>query len=335
MTILSEYNTDIKKPKKVEQDDSLKASLENYNNIVKRLSKQSVEKHFEAYVDIDWDSTENTVDPEDARWELFFVDPLRRSDWYNGLTQKEQRKAGITRIATVMRIGWEFENLLQRGLLQAAFRLPNGAPEFRYIHHEVIEESHHSMMFQEFVNRTGLKVKGMPVYLKFLAETVVLPTQKLFPALFFFFVLGGEDPIDHMQRTELKNGNPPELVKQIMKIHVTEEARHISFARQTLKVSVPQLSKLRRGILSVLVPGQMAIMVRLMVYPSSNFRKLNSVPIKEYLKSVRSLDSRQLVKDAASKPRKLATDLGLMNPIAKLVWKATGLFDDNIVLSDD
>jgi hypothetical protein len=216
---------------------------------------------------------------------------------------------------------------LQRDLLQTAFRLANGSPEFRYIHHEVIEESHHSMMFQELVNRTGLKVKGMPGYLKLLAEKVVLPMQKIFPQLFFFFVLGGEDPIDHMQRTELRYGNPPELIKQIMKIHVTEEARHISFARQTLKLTVPDLSKFRRAILSLLVPGLMAIMVRLMVYPSANFRKINSVPFKDYVESIRSPQSRQLLKDAASKPRKLVTELGLMNPVAKIIWEVTGLWD--------
>ena len=67
----------------------------------------------------------------------------------------------------------QFENLLQRGLLSYAFRLPNGAPEYRYLHHEIIEESQHSLMFQELVNRSGLPVKGMPLGLRALASTRV------------------------------------------------------------------------------------------------------------------------------------------------------------------
>ena len=57
-----------------------------------------------------------------------------------------------------MKAGLQFESVLKRGLLEYAFRLPDGVPEFRYAYHEVIEEAQHSLMFQEFVNRAGLDV---------------------------------------------------------------------------------------------------------------------------------------------------------------------------------
>src|SRR3989454_8600620 len=34
------------------------------------------------------------------------------------------------------------------------------SPEFRYVYHEVIEEAQHSLMFQEFVNRSGFDIPG-------------------------------------------------------------------------------------------------------------------------------------------------------------------------------
>ena len=93
--------------------------------------------------------------------------------------------------------------MLKRGLLEFALALPNGAPEFRYAYHEVIEEAQHSLMFQEFVNRTGFDVPGLAV----VGAARVAPRRdrigRRFPALFFVFVLGGEDPIDHVQRTAL------------------------------------------------------------------------------------------------------------------------------------
>ncbi len=61
-----------------------------------------------------------------------------------------------------MKIGVQFENLLKRGLLAYALPLPNGSSEFRYVYHEVIEEGHHGMMFQEFVNRSGMPIPGLP-----------------------------------------------------------------------------------------------------------------------------------------------------------------------------
>jgi hypothetical protein len=60
-----------------------------------------------------------------------------------------------------MKIGYEFESVLKRGLLEYAAKLPSGSPEFRYVYHEVIEEAQHSLMFHEFVNRTGFDIKGL------------------------------------------------------------------------------------------------------------------------------------------------------------------------------
>src|SRR5581483_4674950 len=120
--------------------------------IVARLSRQSVAKHFDAYEDVPWDEPGYAIDPDDPRWRLPAFDALGQTDWYRSQPESVQSRVALHRIATCMRVGWEFENVLQRGLLSYAMRLPNGAPEFRYLHHEVVEESQHTMMFQEFVN---------------------------------------------------------------------------------------------------------------------------------------------------------------------------------------
>src|SRR5437762_13103382 len=92
-----------------------------------------------------------------------------------------------------MKIGTQFENVLQRGLLEFAWTLPNGAPEFRYVYHEVIEEGQHSLMFQEVVNRTGFDVAGLGFLDRLGARRVIAPARR-FPALVVALQLGGEDP---------------------------------------------------------------------------------------------------------------------------------------------
>src|SRR5262249_55266600 len=129
---------------------------------VARLSRQAADKHFDAYGDVDWDAAGMAVDPADPRWVLWDVDPLADTAWYRAQPADVQARIGLSRVAVGMRTGWEFENVLQRGLLAYAYRLPNGRPEFRFLHHEVAEESQHTMMFQEFVDRTGLPVIGLP-----------------------------------------------------------------------------------------------------------------------------------------------------------------------------
>src|SRR5437762_5546000 len=132
-----------------------------YQHLLRRLSHQSVVKHFDAYADIDWEAEDYRIDPEDPRWELGSDDVLGATAWYCAQPQAARARLGLHLVATKMKIGTQFENVLQRGLLEFAWTLPNGAPEFRYVYHEVIEDGQHSLMFQEFVNRTGFDVAGL------------------------------------------------------------------------------------------------------------------------------------------------------------------------------
>ena len=294
-----------------------------------RLNKLSVERHFDAYADIDWDGERLTFDPADPRFELAAIDPLRHTGWYAAQPPEVRSSVACYRWAACMKTGWHFENLLQRGLLRHAFELPNGAPEFRYLHHEIIEESQHTLMFQEFVNRSGLPVRGMPRFLRRLAEWFVVPLARVFPTLFFLFVLGGEDPVDHLQRRVLSDPDTTlhPLVERIMRIHTTEEARHLSFARKYLERRVPELGRLRRLELALLAPVVLGVMARLMLQPTGDLVSHFGVPADVVRAANRSRAGRRLLKDSVAKTRKLFRELGLITPASKALWKAAGLWD--------
>src|SRR5438132_1774161 len=160
-----------------------------YQGLIARLSHQSVVKHFDAYADVAWDAPEMRIDPEDPRWELSDDNPLGGTAWYKSQPQGVRARMGLHGIVSNMKTGLEFESVLKRGLLEYASTLPNGAPEFRYAYHEVIEEAQHSLMFQEFVNRSGIDVAGMPPLIQF-GSRMVVKLGRRFPTLFFLFVLG-------------------------------------------------------------------------------------------------------------------------------------------------
>jgi hypothetical protein len=300
-------------------------TAEAFDAIVARLSRQSVAKHFDAYTDVDWDNPDFAVDAADPRWQLWESDGLGNTDWYKAQTPELQSRIALHRMAAAMRIGWQFENILQRGLLSYVFNLPNGANEFRYLHHEIIEESQHTLMFQEFVNRTGLPVEGMPRLITFIAEKVVIRLSRSNPALFFIFVLGGEDPVDHMQRTRLRSGVNHPLLERIMRIHVTEEARHISFARNYLKTEVPKLSRFHRARIALRAPILYGVMTRLMCDPPAQLARTYGIPGSAMAAARRDPDHKALIAAAASKPRKLCTDLGLVNRWTAPLWDLMGL----------
>lgn len=302
---------------------------EKLGPLIERLNRQSVEKRHDAYVDVAWDDPELAIGPEDPRCGLFEFDPLAHTDWYRAQQPEVQSRIGLHRLCAAFKVGMQFENLLQRGLLANAFRLPNGAPEFRYLHHEVIEESQHSMMFQELVNRSGLPVAGMPRWLRFTAPVAVPVINRLFPEQFFMLVLGGEDPVDYLQRRQLREGTTHPLVERIMKIHVIEEARHIAFARTYLTDLVPTLSAPRRHALAIRTPLVLWIMAPLMVDPTTELHREHGVPKAVLAEARNSCEGRRLRMESVAKIRRLCRELDLMGPVARRVWKRCGLWEDD------
>ena len=299
----------------------------NYQALVGRLSKQSVEKHFNPFTDIDWDHPDLAIDVADPRWAAFAEVMFGRTAWFHSLSEAEQSRLGLYRIAAAMKLGLEFENILKRGLLEYAFKLPNGAPEFRYLYHETIEEAYHGLMFQEFVNRTGLPIRGLSRWEKVGSRNVV-GLARWFPSLFFLFVLGGEDPIDYTQRKVLREGTPHPLVERIMRIHVTEEARHLSFARHHLKHEVPKLKRRQRVRLSIAAPILLGQMAQQMLLPPPQLVKEFQIPKETLAELKRSPEAKEAVCDSLGKVRKLCVELGLVNRFTVRLWKANHIWAD-------
>ncbi len=300
---------------------------ETFPQLVARLSHQSVVKHFDAYADIAWDSDEFRIDPTDPRWQLGPDDVLGASAWYQAQPLEVRTRLGLHMMAHLMKNGLQFEGVLKQGLLAFAADLPNRSPEFRYVYHEVIEEAQHSLMFQEFVNRSGFDIPGLTGWHRLVSRRVPM-LARLFPELFFVFVLGGEDPIDHVQRRALRREPPTHpLLRRIMQIHVTEEARHLCFARQYLKERVPRLGRVRRAVLALMTPVVLAIMAQIMMRPSSQIVRDYRIP-RRVIGEVYGHNPAHRANTLAAldKVRTLSTELGLLTPAAQRLWQLLGIW---------
>jgi P-aminobenzoate N-oxygenase AurF len=250
-----------------------------YPALLTRLSEMSVKKQFDPFRDIDWDTAENRVDLDDPRLALPSVNPLAATAWYRGLAPKDQIRLGIEHTAQVLKYGIGFEALLSRGLLRFSQTVPNRSPEFRYAMHEVVEEGRHSLMFQELVDRLGSEPQTVTGFVRF-ANDRIERTGRTAPCFFMFCVLAGEIFIDQFNREILaldrKNVHP--LVRRIMQIHVTEEARHVCFAEQYLRQHLPKASNLQRAAISYLVPVILADTPRMMLQPDRRLRRMFRIP---------------------------------------------------------
>src|SRR5918996_78730 len=322
MTMTTTVTTDTDRFDEEQQAD-------RFGDLLRRLSRQSVAKHFDAYADVPWDDPDYAIDPTDPRWELPADSALGGTGWYRSLPADTRARLGLHDVASKMKAGLQFENVLKRGLLEYAWRLPDDSPEFRYAYHEVIEEAQHSLMFQEFVNRAGLETPGLTWDMRLGTRNVIRMARR-FPALFFVFVLGGEDPIDHLQRSVLRSGDELHpLLERIMRIHITEEARHLSFARCYLRTHVPGLPARQRRAIAVRAPLILGQMAGVMMRPPRHLVRTYDIP-RPVLRQAYGpgTPSRQQVKDSLRKVRHLLVELGLVTPTTKRLWRRFDLWDD-------
>ena len=222
-----------------------------------------------------------------------------------------------------MKSGVIFDYVLKRGLLEFTSGLPTGSPDFRYCYHETIEEAQHSLMFQEFINRTGFTIPPLNGLERRGADFVV-KHARTFPELFFIFVLAGEHPIDYVQRQTLRKNreqtHPTDSA--IMHIHVTEEARHISFARHTLCKAVPKLSSSRRARLGLCVPLILGLIGKIMMEASPSVAREYNIPREVVAAAYRKNPiHRERVYEASNKLFELCNELGLVNRWSLRLWK--------------
>ncbi|CAM3584291.1 AurF N-oxygenase family protein [Smaragdicoccus niigatensis] len=299
---------------------------QTYHERLRTLSEGSVHRSFDAYKDIDWDNPDWAVDPTDARWVLPKADPLGGHAWYLAQPLEKQIAIGMWRQANIARVGLHFEQLLIRGFMQYNFGLENGNPEFRYITHESAEECNHSMMFQEMVNRIGADVPGMDPISRLLTMAI-WPAVSFFPEWFFIMILGGEEPIDHLQKEILRGSDTMHpMVTRVMQIHVAEEARHISFAHEYIKLNVPKAGFIKKAALSVLMPATFRVMAEMIATPPRQFREEFDIPAEVINELYWSGETgKSTLQGIFGDVRALAHEAGLINPVSKLVWKVLGI----------
>jgi hypothetical protein len=289
---------------------------------IDRLNALSAGRGSDAYVDVAWDDPEMAIGSDDDRLRLAPFDPLASTEWYRNLPAERKVLVGAWRTATMFRTGAHFENVLQQALLHRALYHPGRGPEYRYLHHEVIEESQHTLMFNEVVERIGLPALGMPRWLRRFSEMTVPVLARHDPAAFFMVVLSGEDPVDHYQRRFLAAGVSHPLVEKVIRIHVAEEARHVSFARISLETSVAGLSRGRRWLLSVTTPVNLALSARIMLVPPREMARGLGVSHRSLTSAYRGQEGRRFLAECVDRPRRLAEDLGLSSRTGRLLWRA-------------
>ena len=178
---------------------------------------------------------------------------------------------------------YEFVNFIQAGLwleglfverLSKALKHTESLTEYAYSLHEIREEVGHSLMFLKLMEKSGLhlptKCFQRPWMADFLGRHAPLHSR-----LFWLAVVIGEEVPDRLNRYVRANGdavNP--LIKQMCRLHIIDEARHLAHARGELDRCLERATPFARKLLSPFARTLITQLVRAVYLPRAEVYEL-------------------------------------------------------------
>jgi hypothetical protein len=209
--------------------------------VAERLLLASAKHSYDPVTAIDWDAPLLPGVP---------AAPLNRvslygTDLWKTLTPEQQATLSCHEFASVASVGLWFEIILMQALLRYAYDQNPYRPHTQYALTEIGDETRHSIMFARAADKLTGGVRYRPTRLVHQLGRV-FKTVAAGPSM-FASVLVAEETLDRMQREIMADDSLQPLSRMVSRIHVTEEARHVRYAREAVLRQVPRLSKKELG----------------------------------------------------------------------------------------
>jgi hypothetical protein len=149
-------------------------------------------------------------------------------------------------------------------LLKDVYRSDPTDPRTHFALTEIADECRHSTMFGRSIGRFGVPAYGPRPQIRRLAKVFPLISRG---AGAYASILIGEEPVDRWQREQMNDERIQPMVRMISRIHVMEEARHVTFAREELEKAVARMGRTERLVQQTLTAQAAYVMMRSLVHP--------------------------------------------------------------------
>jgi hypothetical protein len=223
--------------------------------------------------------------------------------------------------ATVTDAGIWAENVLMRMLLRVAAREPARGVTARYALTEVADECRHSLMFARLLEVLDVPDRGPGRVARRLTEAF---TGVAHPVEVFASALVVEEILDAFQRAAMRDEEVQPLARAVNRIHVAEEARHISFARDELASRWPRLSAPRRAAYALTIASAATVTASTLVDRRA-YAAVGLDPSATARVAARNEHRRELVRTATARLVEDFTAIGVITPASRPLWRAAGL----------
>jgi hypothetical protein len=227
---------------------------------VERLLKSAARQSYDPDVDLDWDAPE-----VDGLWGM---QPERMSlygtDLWDRLTDEQRKELSKHEVASIASVGLWFEIVLMQVLLKDVYRSDPTDPRTHFMLTEIADECRHSTMFGRAIGAHGVPAYGPRRQIRRLARIFPLIAHG---AGAYASILIGEEPVDRWQREQMLDERIQPLIRMVSRIHVVEEARHVTFAREELEKSVRRMGRTERLFHQTVTAQAAFVMMRSLVHP--------------------------------------------------------------------
>ncbi len=191
--------------------------------------------------------------------------PLFGTAQWHAMSTEEQIGYSRHETAALCGAGIWFENVLMQVVLRHLADMPVTDPSHRYLLVEVADECRHSMMFGEYIRRAGT-----PAYRPALSPHSLNgdddgPGKR---AVSYLLILAVEEMLDYTNRATMRDERLHPVSRAIARLHVLEEARHVSFAKTYLAEILPTLDAADRQVVIDAAPVLVAVVADLSVDPA-------------------------------------------------------------------
>jgi hypothetical protein len=282
-----------------------------------RLLRSSAEHSYDPLTAIDWDAPLIAG----AYWQPPERSSLYGTELWDRLTDEQRVQLTKHEIASIASVGVWFELILMQMLVRDIYKRDPLTAHVQYALTEIADECRHSVMFARMIEKMDAPAYG-PGRLAHLLGRFFKATSR--GPLTFAAALYVEEILDVRQREGMRDESLQSLSRDVSRLHVIEEARHLRYARDEVARKFNQLSPLDKAHTRLMFAIAAGIATRRLIHPDV-YAAVGLDPREAHRAARRNPHWQATQQWAAERAVTFCREVGLIAGPSTLIWRRLGL----------